>query len=161
MIETADEVLDLGPGGGERGGELLFQGSVEDLLTARRSLTAQYLSGKLVPGESDGVVTSAKSSGKKEFLTILGAAQHNLKKIDVQLPLRQFVVITGVSGSGKSTLVYDVLYKNFLRERGLSVQDPGQVEKIRGLEHIDQIVLVDQSPIGRSPRSNPATYMGA
>ncbi len=159
MIETADEVLDIGPGGGERGGELLYQGSVAGITACPRSLTGKYLSGEFVPGITEKPQAEKKS--KLEFIEILGAAEHNLKQTDVSIPLRRFAVITGVSGSGKSTLVYDVLYKNFLRARGQSVQEPGKVQKIRGFEKIDQMVLVDQSPIGRSPRSNPATYMGA
>ena len=159
MIESADEVLDLGPGGGERGGRLLFQGSVADLHRSETSLTAQYLSGrKSVQAETSR--TRLKPKKQKE-IEIRGAAEHNLQKVSVSIPLEQFVVLTGVSGSGKSTLVYDVLYKNYLRRRGKSVQEPGKVECIRGLEQIKEMVLVDQSPIGRTPRSNPATYMGA
>lgn len=159
MIETADEIIDIGPGGGERGGELLYQGSVAGLSGCRRSLTARYLSGELVP--SIETVNSEAQKTKAGQLEIFEASEHNLKKISVTIPLRKFVVITGVSGSGKSTLVYDVIYKNFLRARGQSVQEPGKVLRIKGFEKIDQLILVDQSPIGRSPRSNPATYMGA
>jgi len=169
MIEMADEVLDLGPGGGERGGELLFQGTVRELNACRRSLTAQYLSGQLVPGAEAGIQGRRARENRGQagiqdlspILTITKAAEHNLKDVSLSIPLQQFVVITGVSGSGKSTLVYDVLYKNFLRARGQSVQEPGRVEAIRGFENLDQILLVDQSPIGRSPRSNPAIYIGA
>jgi excinuclease ABC subunit A len=159
MIETADEVIDIGPGGGERGGELLYQGPVEGLNACRRSLTGRYLSGELVPSITKNSAPRLKT--KPEQIEILGAGEHNLKNVNVVIPLRKFVLITGVSGSGKSTLVYDVLYKNFLRARGQSVQEPGKVLKIKGLDKIDQLVLVDQSPIGRSPRSNPATYIGA
>jgi len=159
MIETADEVIDIGPGGGERGGELLYQGAVAGLNACRRSLTGRYLSGELVPSIAKNPVSEKKV--KSEQIEIQGAAEHNLKQVNVTIPLRKFVLITGVSGSGKSTLVYDVLYKNFLRARGQSVQEPGKVQRIKGFEKIDQLVLVDQSPIGRSPRSNPATYIGA
>lgn len=159
MIETADELIDIGPGGGERGGQLLYQGSVERIQNCSESLTGQYLSGALIPGLSEKKRHSLSS--KPAFIEVSGASEHNLKNLNVSIPLRKFVVITGVSGSGKSTFVYDVLYKNFLRARGQSVQDPGKVKKIKGFEKVDQIVLVDQSPIGRSPRSNPATYMGA
>ncbi|MBP9865143.1 MAG: excinuclease ABC subunit UvrA [Candidatus Omnitrophica bacterium] len=159
MIETADEVIDIGPGGGERGGELLYQGAVAGLKACRRSLTGRYLSGELVPSIAKNPVSEKKV--KLEQIEIQGAAEHNLKQVNVTIPLRKFVLITGVSGSGKSTLVYDVLYKNFLRARGQSVQEPGKVQRIKGFEKIDQLVLVDQSPIGRSPRSNPATYIGA
>jgi len=158
MIETADEVLDIGPGGGERGGQLLYQGEISGLHDCRQSLTGRYLSGELIPGVARKNLVNRAS--KEEWVQIIKAAEHNLKNINVAIPLKQFVVITGVSGSGKSTLVYDVLYKNFLRSRGQSVQEPGKVQKIKGFEKIDQLVLVDQSPIGRSPRSNPVTYIG-
>ena len=156
MIESADEVLDMGPFGGERGGRLLFQGKVSELKKNPESLTGQYLSGKLKI--SRRAVSSKESH---QWIRVRGAAQHNLKNMDVDFPLNQLVVITGVSGSGKSTLLYDILHKHFLRFKGRPVQDPGKVRKIEGFEFVDDIVLVDQSPIGRSPRSNPATYLKA
>jgi len=156
MIEAADEVVDLGPFGGEKGGELVFQGEVRDLAKESRSLTGNYLAGRLEIGWRKKRKTS--SSGAIE---IRGAGQHNLQSIDVRIPLGQFVVVTGVSGSGKSTLLYDVLYQNYLRRRGRPVQDLGRVRQIRGLDKIDEMVLVDQTPIGRTPRSNPVTYLKA
>ncbi len=159
MIEAADEVLDMGPGGGEKGGELLFQGTVSELRCSGQSLTAQYLSGRRSVRRIAGQFRSEML--KHKTIDIQGAREHNLKGVDVSIPLGCFVVLTGVSGSGKSTLVYDVLYKNYLRQRGRSVQEPGRVGPIRGLEQIEEMVLVDQSPIGRTPRSNPVTYMDA
>lgn len=159
MIEAADEVLDLGPFGGGKGGELLFQGKVQDLPKEPRSLTGSYLAGRLEIGwKKRG--TKALSSAHPR-IEIFGASEHNLRSMDVQIPLRQFVVVTGVSGSGKSTLVYSILYQNYLRWRGRSVQDLGKVKEIRGWDRIDEMVLVDQTPIGRTPRSNPVTYLRA
>jgi excinuclease ABC subunit A len=159
MIEAADEVIDLGPWGGERGGELVFQGNVEELSEAPNSLTGKYLTGRLEIGWKRREPGTALSIG--EGIEILGAREHNLHSLDVKIPFGQFVVVTGVSGSGKSTLVYDVLYQNYLRHRGRPVQDLGQVREIRGLEKIDEMILVDQAPIGRTPRSNPMTYVKA
>ena len=156
MIEAADEVIDLGPGGGEKGGELIFQGTVEDLKKCPASITGQYLAGlrQVTRG-------SRPKPEKKESIRIRGAAEHNLKNLDVQIPLHQLVAITGVSGSGKSTLLYEILYHHFLRFRGQPVQDLGKVRSIEGFEAVDDMILIDQSPIGRSPRSNPATYLKA
>lgn len=159
MIEAADEVIDLGPLGGKNGGEVLFQGKVEDLAREGRSLTGKYLAGRLEIGWRHRRVSSKPSSLRA--LKIRGAGEHNLRSLDLEIPLGQFVVVTGVSGSGKSTLVYDVLYQNYLRWRGRPVQGLGKVKEIRGFEQIDEMVLVDQSPIGRTPRSNPATYLKA
>lgn len=159
MIEAADEALDLGPFGGARGGELLFQGKVEDLPRESRSLTGSYLAGRLEIGWKKRNVTIS-ASPEREIL-ISGASKHNLKSIDVPVPLGHFVVVTGVSGSGKSTLVYNILYQNYLRWRGRPVQDLGRVKQIRGFDQIDEMVLVDQTPIGRTPRSNPVTYLRA
>ena len=175
MIEAADEVLDMGPLGGERGGRLLFQGKISELKKNPESLTGQYLSGKLkisrrarhsrmILGGNLLADPRQKHSGMTQsgqWIRIRGAAQHNLKNIDIDFPLNQLVVITGVSGSGKSTLLYDILHKHFLRFKGQPVQDLGQVRKIEGFEFVDDVILVDQSPIGRSPRSNPATYLKA
>jgi excinuclease ABC subunit A len=158
MIEAADEVIDLGPLGGERGGELIFQGEVRRLSKEPRSLTGKYLTGRLEIGWSQR--RGPVSSGEKA-IEIFGAGEHNLRSIDVELPLNQFVVVTGVSGSGKSTLVYDVLYQNYLRFRGRPVQDLGRVREIRGFDRLDEMILVDQAPIGRTPRSNPVTYLRA
>ncbi|MBN1688798.1 MAG: excinuclease ABC subunit UvrA [Candidatus Omnitrophica bacterium] len=154
MIEAADEVIDLGPLGGRQGGELIFQGRVQDISKAPKSLTGQYLSGRLEIKRR----SIAKQKAGKE-LRIQGAQQHNLKNIDVHIPLGQLVVLTGVSGSGKSTLLYEILNRHYLRYRGRPVQDLGKVRSIQGFNWIDETVLVDQSPIGRTPRSNPATYI--
>jgi len=156
MIEAADEVVDLGPGGGEKGGRILFQGALEDLKASQESLTGQYLSGRKNVKRRNRAERKAGA-----WIRIRGASEHNLKNVDVDIPLGQFVVITGVSGSGKSTLLYDVLYHQFLRHRGQPVQDVGAVRSIKGFENVDEIVLIDQSPIGRTPRSNPATYLKA
>ena len=158
MIETADEVLDLGPFGGEKGGELLFQGEVKNIIREPRSLTGSYLSGKLEIGWKKRKPSKTPS---ENFITILGAGEHNLRSLDVKIPLGQFVVVTGVSGSGKSTLIYDVLYQNYQRHRGRPAQDLGRVKEIRGFNNIDEMILIDQTPIGRTPRSNPVTYVKA
>jgi len=156
MIEMADEVIDLGPSAGERGGEIVFQGAYPALLKAD-TLTGEYLSGrkKISYGEN----RSSRSSAER--IRIRGATEHNLKNIDAEIPLGKLVVLTGVSGSGKSTLLYDVLYKNYLRYRGRPVQDLGAVCSITGWNGICDMMLVDQSPIGRTPRSNPVTYVQA
>jgi len=157
MIRAADLVIDLGPGAGEGGGEILFQGPVSKLLTSTRSITSRYLKGKeriALPGVSQKEIL-------KKDIRIEGASEHNLKSIDVSLPLGKFIVVTGVSGSGKSSLIYDCLYGNFLRKRGRPVQTVGQVREIKGLEHIADMILIDQSPVGRTPRSNPVTYIKA
>ena len=156
MIEMADEVIDLGPHAGEKGGEIVFQGSFSRLLQSD-FLTGRYLSGK------ESVVVQGKN-GKRHFqnwIRIEGAKEHNLKNINVRIPLESFAVLTGVSGSGKSTLLYDVLYNQYQRYRGRPVQDLGEVRSISGWESINDMVLVDQSPIGRTPRSNPITYIKA
>jgi excinuclease ABC subunit A len=157
MIRAADQVIDLGPGAGEKGGEILFKGPLSGLVRSSRSLTARYLKGK----ESIAFPADKrwKTPGKK--LLIEGASEHNLKDIRVEIPLGQFVVVTGVSGSGKSTLIHNCLYGNFLRKRGRSVQDVGCIRKIAGWEHLADMSLIDQSPVGRSPRSNPVTYLKA
>ncbi len=156
MIEAADEVIDLGPQGGEGGGRLVFQGNVETLKKEKDSLTGQYLSGTRAVKRRNRRHTIADGS-----VRITGACQHNLKDINLQIPLRQLVVLTGVSGSGKSTLLYEVLYNHFLRFKGEPVQDLGAVKKIEGFDRIDACVLVDQTPIGRTSRSNPVTYVKA
>ncbi|MBI3307516.1 MAG: excinuclease ABC subunit UvrA [Candidatus Omnitrophica bacterium] len=156
MIEAADEVIDLGPLGGERGGEIIFQGPIADLRQSLESLTGQYLSGRLEVKRRP-----AQAMKKKGAIFIRGAAEHNLKNIDVEIPLGELVAITGVSGSGKSTLLYEIVYHHFLRAKGRPVQDLGKVKSISGFETIDDVVLVDQSPMGRTPRSNPVTYLKA
>ncbi len=152
-IESADWILELGPGAGKNGGEVVATGTVEEIEKNPRSLTGAYLSGRLeIP------VPTKRRKPKGKFLRIVGAKEHNLKNIDVEIPVGLLVCITGVSGSGKSTLIYDVLYKYAKAEFYGSKEIPGKVERIEGLEHFDRVINVDQSPIGRTPRSNPATY---
>ncbi len=152
-IETADWVVDLGPGAGEHGGEVVAEGSVTDILAHPTSLTGAYLSGKLqVP------IPDRRRNGNGESIKIVGARQHNLKNIDVKVPLGRLVCITGVSGSGKSTLMVDVLYQALAKELHRAKSMPGDHDHIEGLDRIDKVINIDQSPIGRTPRSNPATY---
>lgn len=152
-IETADWVLDLGPGAGEHGGEVVVAGTIKEILAHPTSLTGAYLSGRLkVP------VPEERREGSGKSIQILGAREHNLKNIDVSIPLGQLVCITGVSGSGKSTLMIEILYKALARELNRAKTKPGDHDAIKGIENIDKIVNIDQSPIGRTPRSNPGTY---
>ncbi|MBI5624889.1 MAG: excinuclease ABC subunit UvrA [Elusimicrobia bacterium] len=153
-IRSADWIVDLGPGAGKHGGEVVAQGTVSDILKAPRSLTGAYLSGRLKPLERS-LTRRAKGS-----LRVLGAKQFNLKDIDVEIPLGMFVCVTGVSGSGKSTLVHEILCKALSMRLNNAKEPPGQHRGIKGVEQLDKVVVVDQSPIGRTPRSNPATYTG-
>jgi len=155
-IRNADFIVDLGPGAGRYGGEVVFSGIKEDLLKYRDSLTAKYLRKELkidVPRER-------RPCGMRKFLEIKGAKEHNLKNIDVKLPLGVFICVTGVSGSGKSTLIDEILYRSLAQRLYKSREKPGLCDKIIGQEFIDKVIVVDQSPIGRTPRSNPATYTG-
>src|SRR6476646_7841694 len=170
MLE-ADRILDLGPGAGERGGEIVFFGSPQAIRAHQPSLTGQYLSGSKsvtparapapsprAPASAGGVVAEARSN---RWLELKGACEHNLKSLDVRIPLKRLVCVTGVSGSGKSTLVEDVLYPALLKYRGKPTEAPGQFAGLTGAELIDDVVMVDQNPIGRTTRSNPASYVGA
>ncbi len=166
VIRAADRVLDLGPGPGERGGEVVFFGTQTELLKCKRSLTAQYLRGeKSVVGTALRAVRGSGALGQralpKNCLRILGAREHNLKSIDVEIPLNRLVCITGVSGSGKSTLIEDVLYRGLLRLKHKPTEAPGKHRTIVGHGQIEDVVLVDQSQIGKTTRSNPASYVGA
>ncbi len=155
-IRTADYVVDLGPGAGEHGGELLFQGTPAELLAhAPGSVTGQYLR-----GEKSIVQSRVRRPPGKAMLRITGARAHNLQDLDVSFPLGLFIAVTGVSGSGKSTLVNEILYKRLAKELYRATDQPGAHDRIDGLQHIDKVIQIDQSPIGRTPRSNPATYIG-
>ncbi len=152
-IETADHVIDLGPGAGVHGGEIVAEGTLEQVATFPSSLTAKYLR-----GESRIEVPAVRRPLGENSLIIRGATQNNLQNIDVKIPLGVFIAVTGVSGSGKSTLVNDILFKALGRHFYDSSDTPGEHARIEGLEHIDKVIDIDQSPIGRTPRSNPATY---
>ena len=155
-IRAADYVIDLGPGAGRHGGEVIAAGTLEEVLKSERSLTAQYLNGKReIP-----LPKTRKPKTKGMSLRVRGARQHNLKNVDVEFPLGLFTCVTGVSGSGKSTLINDILYQTLARHFYKMRVIPGMHDAIEGLDKIDKIVDIDQSPIGRTPRSNPATYTG-
>ena len=152
-IRSADHIVDLGPGAGENGGRVVVAGSLAEVMACPTSITGQYLRGeKSVP------VPRKRRNGNGLLLEIIGAAENNLKHIDVRIPLAKFVCVTGVSGSGKSSLIIEVLYKALGRRIYRSKDVPGSHQDIRGVEHLDKVVDIDQSPIGRTPRSNPATY---
>ncbi len=154
-MRVADYIIDMGPGAGEHGGFVVAAGALEDIIKENRSLTGKYLKGELkIP------LPLKRRKGNGEYLAIKGVSEHNLKNIEVKFPLHTFICITGVSGSGKSTLIQDVLYKALMKEIYRSKEKPGKYELIEGLSLVDKVVLVDQSPIGRTPRSNPATYTG-
>jgi excinuclease ABC subunit A len=154
-IRNADWVVDLGPGAGIHGGEVICSGPPGNLFKAANSLTGKYLSGKLKIE-----IPETRKKPNDKMLILKGAKHHNLKNIDVEFPLGLFVCITGVSGSGKSTLINETLYPSIARSLGLKVDEPGIHERLEGIEYIDKVIDIDQSPIGRTPRSNPATYTG-
>ena len=154
-IRSADYVVDIGPGAGVHGGEVVYSGNVDGLLKCKKSITGQYLSGKKkieVPAE--------RRKGNGNSLVIKNASENNLKNIDVEIPLGEFVCVTGVSGSGKSSLINEILYKKLANELNNAKKAVGKVDGIDGIENLDKVINIDQSPIGRTPRSNPATYTG-
>ena len=154
-IEEADFIVDIGPGAGVHGGEVVFTGTPAQIKKCKESITGQYLSGKKCV-----TVPTVRRKGNGGFITIVGASENNLKNIDVTVPLGKFVCVTGVSGSGKSSLINSVLYNTIARKLGKFSVIPGKHKEIIGADDIDKIIQIDQSPIGRNPRSNPATYIG-
>ena len=154
-MREADYVIDIGPGAGVNGGRVVCSGSIDDICACEESMTGQYLSGKrFIP------VPETRRAGNGKTLTILGAAENNLKHINVEIPLGELVCVTGVSGSGKSSLINEILYKTLAMEKNRAKTRPGKCDGIQGLEYVDKVIALDQSPIGRTPRSNPATYTG-
>jgi excinuclease ABC subunit A len=155
MMRAADHIIDMGPGAGRHGGKIVTTGTLTDIMASKESVTGQYLSGtRWIP------LPSKRRSGNGGQIVVRGARQNNLKDIDVPIPLGKFVCITGVSGSGKSTLIDEILYRKLAQVFYRSRQRAGDCDEITGMEHIDKVVNIDQSPIGRTPRSNPATYTG-
>ena len=154
-MRAADYIVDVGPGAGVHGGEIVCAGSLQDVMNCEKSLTGQYLTGKRkiqVPKE--------RRKGNGEKLIIKGAAENNLKNVDVEIPLGTFTCVSGVSGSGKSSLVNEILYKALAQTLSTSRIKPGHFDELIGIENLDKVIDIDQSPIGRTPRSNPATYTG-
>jgi excinuclease ABC subunit A len=154
-IRTADYIVDIGPGAGEHGGEIVAQGTIADLLSAPSSITGDYLAGRR---RIELPLIRRPRNGKA--VTVVGAREHNLQDISVEFPLAVFTVVTGVSGSGKSTLVQDILSEGLHQKINRSRAVPGRHKRINGVQHLDKVINIDQSPIGRTPRSNPATYTG-
>jgi excinuclease ABC subunit A len=153
---NSDFIVDIGPLAGEHGGEVVFAGAVADLVECENSLTGDYLSGR----KKIEIPKTRKPLPKKEWLAIKAAAENNLKNIDVSIPLGLFTCVTGVSGSGKSSLVNEIIYKRLARDLNRAKIKPGKHKELRGAAFLDKIINIDQSPIGRTPRSNPATYTG-
>lgn len=153
-MRAADCIVDIGPGAGSEGGEVVAVGTASEIMENPRSITGQYLSGKMK------IAVPKKRRKPNGWISVLGAAEHNLKNIDVRFPLGVFTCVTGVSGSGKSSLVNEILYKNLAKRLNRARTIPGKFRAMKGLEQLDKIIAIDQSPIGRTPRSNPATYTG-
>ena len=154
-IRAADYIVDIGPGAGVNGGEVVAQGSLQDIEGCPHSITGQYLCGvKKIE------VPASRRKGSGKFLEVKGATQNNLKEVNVKIPLGTFTCVTGVSGSGKSSLINEVLYKTLAQKLNGAKSKPGKCQKVLGLKHLDKVIGIDQSPIGRTPRSNPATYTG-
>ena len=153
---AADQIIDIGPGAGVHGGQVMAQGTAEEIKNTKGSITGDYLSGR-----KRIVVPKERRKGNKKNIEVVGAVENNLKNISVKFPLGKFICVTGVSGSGKSTLINEVLYKTVAQKIMKANEKPGKCKEIKGLENIDKIINIDQSPIGRTPRSNPATYTGA
>ena len=154
-MRAADYIVDVGPYAGVHGGEIIFSGTYEDILKCDRSITGQFLSGK-----RKIAVPEKRRAGNGNFLTVRGAEENNLKNIDISVPLGTFTCVTGVSGSGKSSLVNEIIYKNLAGRLNRAKIRPGKFRDMEGLEYLDKVIAIDQSPIGRTPRSNPATYTG-
>ena len=152
---AADQIIDIGPGAGVHGGQVMAQGTAEEIKNIPGSITGDYLSGRKRIN-----VPKTRRKGNKKNIEVVGAVENNLKNISVKIPLGKFICVTGVSGSGKSTLINEVLYKNISQQLNGSNEKPGKCKQVKGLENIDKIINIDQSPIGRTPRSNPATYTG-
>ena len=153
-MRAADQIIDIGPGAGVHGGEIVAQGTAEELMKCKRSITGRYLSGELT------IPVPESRREPKDWITIKGARENNLKNIDVKIPRGIFTVITGVSGSGKSSLINEILKKRLLRDLNRARIKPGKHDDIENYRDLDKVIDIDQSPIGRSPRSNPATYTG-
>ena len=156
IMHHCDEIIDIGPGAGIHGGHLVVQGNINKVMKCKKSITGDYLSGrKKIPLKDE-----YRKTDKDNVLRVIGASENNLKNIDIEVPLSEFVTVTGVSGSGKSTLVNEIIYKSLAQKINKSKYKPGKRKAVEGIENIDKVVVIDQSPIGRTPRSNPATYTG-
>ena len=154
-MREADFIVDVGPGAGVHGGEIVATGTPDEIAECKNSITGDYLSGRKTIA-----VPEKRRTGNGKILRIIGAAENNLKNVTVDIPLGRFTAVTGVSGSGKSSLINSILYRTLARDLNRAITYPGKVERIEGLEHLDKVIAIDQSPIGRTPRSNPATYTG-